>query len=106
MKHYYDYLKKNKYNIQYINFNKTPTYKKAKLFDTIDKIKIPNTTLIESPNFLLTKENYDAYKKKKGDSGIPIKRKTKTKTKTNRKRKTNSGGPLLGGKKKSGGRLF
>ena len=45
-------------------------------------------------------------KKKKGDSGIPIKRKTKTKTKTNRKRKTNSGGPLLGGKKKSGGRLF
>ena len=45
-------------------------------------------------------------KKKKDDSGIPIKRKTKTKTKTNRKRKTNSGGPLLGGKKKSGGRLF
>ena len=45
-------------------------------------------------------------KKKKGDSGIPIKRKTKTKTKTNRKRKTNSGGPLLGGKKKSGGGLF
>ena len=68
MKHYYDYLKKNKYNIQYINFNKTPTYKKATLFDPIDKIKIPNTTLIESPNFLLTKENYDAYKKKKGDS--------------------------------------
>ena len=68
MKHYYDYLKKNKYNIQYINFNKTPTYKTAKMFDPIDKIKIPNTTLIESPNFLLTKENYDAYKKKKGDS--------------------------------------
>ena len=68
MKHYYDYLKKNKYNIQYINFNKTPTYKKATLFDPIDKIKIPNTTLIESPNFLLTKENYDAYKKKKGDT--------------------------------------
>ena len=68
MKHYYDYLKKNKYNIQYINFNKTPTYKKSTLFDPIDKIKIPNTTLIESPNFLLTKENYDAYKKKKGDS--------------------------------------
>lgn len=68
MKHYYDYLKKNKYNIQYINFNKTPTYKKATLFDPIDKIKIPNTTLIESPNFLLTKENYDAYKKKKGNS--------------------------------------
>ena len=68
MKHYYDYLKKNKYNIQYINFNKTPTYKKATLFDPIDKIKIPNTTLIESPNFLLTKENYSEYKKKKGDS--------------------------------------
>ena len=68
MKHYYDYLKKNKYNIQYINFNKTPTYKKATLFDPIDKIKIPNTTLIESPNFLLTKENYNAYKNKKGDS--------------------------------------
>jgi hypothetical protein len=56
----------------------------------------------------IIKYNVKSYKKSgnksKGGSGIPIK--TKTKTKTNRKRKTNSGGPLLGGKKKSGGRLF
>jgi len=58
----------------------------------------------------IIKYNVKSYKKSgnksKGGSGIPIKTKTKTKTKTNRKRKTNSGGPLLGGKKKSGGRLF
>ncbi len=67
--------------------------------------------LLPSEAGSIIKYNVKSYKKsgnkkKKGDSGIPIKRKTKTKTKTNRKRKTNSGGPLLGGNKKSGGRLF
>jgi len=68
MKYYNDYLKKNKYTVQYIEFDKSVKFKKATMFDPIDKMKIPNTTIIESPNFLLTKENYDEYKQKKGDS--------------------------------------
>jgi deoxyribodipyrimidine photolyase-related protein len=43
MKYYYDYLKDNKYNVHYIEYNKKPTINNYKIFDPIDKIKLPKT---------------------------------------------------------------
>ncbi len=65
MKCYYDLLKKNKYQVTYVNYNKRPKINNYTLYDPIDKIKLPNTyTLLESPNFLLTKEHYEEYFKR------------------------------------------
>jgi deoxyribodipyrimidine photolyase-related protein len=62
MKYYYDYLKDNNYNVRYLNFNNKFTFNNYYLFDPIDKIKVPNHhTIIESPNFLLTKEHYNEF---------------------------------------------
>ncbi len=64
MKYYYDYLKENSYNVHYIEFNKKPTVNNYKVFDPIDKIKLPNHyTMLESPNFLLNKEHYSNFNK-------------------------------------------
>ncbi len=65
MKYYYDLLKENNFNVHYIEFHK-PFNKTLSsnytLFDPIDKIKLPsNCTILESPNFLLTKEHYNDY---------------------------------------------
>lgn len=63
MRYYYDYLKDKNYNVKYVEFNqKLPTMEYC-FFDPIDKIKI-NGTMLESPNFLHTKEDYDVYRKK------------------------------------------
>ena len=65
MKYYFDYLKKNKFNVSYLNFNKKLTIKKYILFDPIDKLKLKGQyKIIESPNFILTKELYLKYQKK------------------------------------------
>lgn len=64
MKYYYDYLKDNKYKVNYIEYNKKPTINNYKIFDPIDKIKLPNKyTILESPNFLLNRENYNEFNK-------------------------------------------
>jgi deoxyribodipyrimidine photolyase-related protein len=64
MKYYYDYLKENDCNVHYVEFNKKPTINNYKVFDPIDKIKLPSGyTLLESPNFLLTKEHYTQFNK-------------------------------------------
>jgi deoxyribodipyrimidine photolyase-related protein len=65
MKYYHDLLKKKKYNIEYIEFSEKLPNSEWTLFDPIDKIKIPKSTYIESPNFLLTKEQYIEYRQKK-----------------------------------------
>ena len=65
MKYYYNYLKKNKYEIEYIEFNKKLNLKEYNIFDPIDKIKLKNKYIIlESPNFILNKDIYGRYKKK------------------------------------------
>jgi deoxyribodipyrimidine photolyase-related protein len=65
MKYYYDYLKKNKFNIKYVTFNETPTITNYLLFDPVDKIKLPGKyNLIETPNFLLNKSLYTKYRDK------------------------------------------
>ena len=64
MKYYYDLLKEHKYNVHYIEYNDKINIKNDYfIFDPIDKIKLPhNYTMIESPNFLLTKEHYKEFK--------------------------------------------
>lgn len=67
MKYYYDYLNKKNYDVSYIEYNKkVPNIKDITYFDPIDKIKIKggSKNMLESPNFLLTKENYEKYRKK------------------------------------------
>jgi len=64
MKYYYDYLKENKYIVHYVEYNKKMTANNYKIFDPIDKIKLPNEyEILESPNFLLNKENYAEFNK-------------------------------------------
>jgi deoxyribodipyrimidine photolyase-related protein len=66
MKYYHDYLKQTDYKVTYINFNQE--FKPANeymVFDPIDIIKLPGKyTIIESPNFLLSSEQYDNYNQK------------------------------------------
>mgnify|MGYP001447830124 FL=1 len=63
MKRYYDYLKKNKFDVKYIEYKNKLHDGEYKFFDPIDKIKIKGE-MIESPNFILTKEHYSKYRKK------------------------------------------
>jgi len=65
MKYYYDYLKKNKFNIEYVTFNETPSITNYFLFDPVDKINLPGKyNLIETPNFLLNINLYEKYRNK------------------------------------------
>lgn len=64
MKYYYDYLINRKYNVKYIEYDKKlPKLENCCYFDPIDKIKIKGI-MLESPNFLLTKEDYEKYRKR------------------------------------------
>jgi len=73
MKSYYDYLKKNKFDVTYYEFSsKNPLSKiqKYKMFDPINKLgtlklsSYKNIEILDSPNFLLNSELYTAYRKK------------------------------------------
>lgn len=69
MKYYYDLLKDNGYKVKYFDFDEKPTMKEYILFDPIDdftgKYKLTGSfEYIESPNFLLTKEQYSKYREK------------------------------------------
>ena len=64
MKSYYDLMKKN-YSIEYIEFNKKCNLKSYSIFDPIDKIKLKGKkNVLESPNFLLSNELLEKYRKK------------------------------------------
>lgn len=67
MKYYFDYLKKNKFDVSYIEFNEKFKIFSATMFDPVDKLKLKNVTLIETPNFLLTKLDYNQYRELKGN---------------------------------------
>lgn len=66
MLYYHNYLKKLGYDSEYISFDaKSPKLQNYIMFDPIDKIKVPGKpNIIESPNFLLTKLQYDKYRSK------------------------------------------
>ncbi len=98
MKYYFDYLKKNKFKISYCEFDKKPKEKKYHLFDPVDKLKLSKSyTIVETPNFLLPKEELEKYKKKTksfffnsfymhGKKVIDIIPKVKSQDKLNRKK--------------------
>ena len=70
MKYYFKYLKDHNYNVNYLEFN--DKFKKNKqdiiyLFDPIDNFDLGDIQIdkiIESPNFLLTLDDYKKYRKK------------------------------------------
>jgi len=65
MKYYYGYLKKNDFDVKYVDFDEKPKLSKYQLFDPIDKIKLTGDyELLDSPNFLLNHELHEAYRKK------------------------------------------
>lgn len=65
MRYYYDYLKYHNYKVKYISFYKKINITRYKLFDPIDKIKLPGKyEIIESPNFIMNKELYKKYREK------------------------------------------
>ena len=68
MREYHDYLKGKKINVKYLGFDKKFVNKKGDfvMFDPIDKIKIVDNAaqVLESPNFLLTTDNYLTLRKK------------------------------------------
>lgn len=67
MKHYYDYLKLNKFNVYYLEFNEIFDLINYSMFDPIDSLKLLKLTpsnVEKSPNFLLTKSNYQTYRDK------------------------------------------
>jgi deoxyribodipyrimidine photolyase-related protein len=65
MKSYLNYLEKNNFHVQYFEFNQSPKLSKYSLFDPIDKIELKGKySIFESPNFLLSIENYEEYRKK------------------------------------------
>jgi deoxyribodipyrimidine photolyase-related protein len=65
MRYYYDYLKNNKYKVEYVPFTEKIKITNYKIFDPVDKIKLPGKyEMIETPNFLVDKELYAKYRKK------------------------------------------
>lgn len=65
MRYYYDYLKLNNFDCSYVEFNRKLNTIEYSIFDPIDKLKIPKKCkLIESPNFLMSKELYGEYREK------------------------------------------
>ena len=68
MKEYQDLLLKKKLKVKYLEFNNKFVYKNIEfiMFDPIDKLKIIEnaSNILESPNFLLTKNTYEIFRKK------------------------------------------
>lgn len=69
MKYYYDYLKKKQSKrVEYVDFYSVPkiTDNEYVMFDPVDRIRLPAHphTIMETPNFLLSKLQYQEYRKK------------------------------------------
>ena len=65
MKYYYDYLKDNNFKVKYFNYNENVKLNEYILFDPIDKITLKGkSTIIETPNFIMNKEQYAKYRDK------------------------------------------
>ena len=63
MKFYQKKLEKEGFNVKYIEYNKKLINKGYIMFDPVDKIKMKPKQLLETPNFLLTKEDYETFRK-------------------------------------------
>lgn len=62
MREYYKYLKRHNVKCTYVNF-KGNIKSCRKMFDPVEKIRV-GAQLIESPNFLLRRQDYEEYKSK------------------------------------------
>lgn len=66
MKYYCDYLKDQDYEVKYMEYKNKLSISDYYIFDPIDKIKLPNEyTVLDSPNFFLTRKDYKEYEKDK-----------------------------------------
>lgn len=71
MRYYYDYLKKNGYDVTYHKKEKKWTYKKYILFDPVDDIDLPyDHEVLDSPGFLLSMQYNDDYYDKRNNKTI------------------------------------
>ena len=65
MQYYFDYLKSNKFAVEYYTYKQNPNITNYIIFDPIDKIILPGKfTVLDNPNFLLTLDYYKKYRKK------------------------------------------
>ena len=67
MQYYKDYLKNKGYTVKYCEYKDKPNVKKSDntfMFDPIDNLKNKVKNLMESPNFIMTKDHYGEYRKK------------------------------------------
>lgn len=68
MKYYYDYLKKKKIKVKYYEFNEKPKLNEYHIFDPVNDMKLlklkDKYEILETPNFLLTNEEYELHRKK------------------------------------------
>ena len=65
MKYYYDYLKKNDFDVKYIDFDEKFNEKEYGLFDPVDKLDLKGKyEILDTPNFLLCQELIEKYREK------------------------------------------
>ncbi len=67
MQYYNDYLKNKGYTVKYCEYKDNPNVKKSDntfMFDPIDNLKNKIKNIMESPNFIMTKNHYEEYRKK------------------------------------------
>jgi len=65
MKYYYDYLKKNDFDVKYIDYDEKFSEKEYGLFDPVDKLDLKGEyEILDTPNFLLTQELIEKYREK------------------------------------------
>lgn len=97
MRYYFQYLKENGFNVEYFYYKDKVKITNYTLFDPVDKIDLPGKyKIIDSPNFLLSTEICEKYRKKTdkfffnafytfGKKEINVIPKIKSKDKFNRK---------------------
>lgn len=65
MQYYYEYLKKKKFKVEYVNLDDKFMIKEYVIFNPIDKIELPyKYKMMNSPNFLLSDELCEKYREK------------------------------------------
>ena len=65
MIYYFDYLKQNKFKVQYFTYKQSPKITNYCMFRSVDKIKLPGKyDVLDNPNFLISNESHEKYRKK------------------------------------------
>ena len=65
MKYQFDYMKKNNYNVSYVEYKNKPNVKSYTMFDPVDKIKLfGDVNILENPNFIIPNKQLKEYRNK------------------------------------------